>query len=159
MAIRGNIAVICMASALWAGQAFGLTPLPQPCSYEGTKVDGAEIVNSSREDNEFVVYITETRAERVVYYLEHCPSGKILRAKSGPEALPVDHPRSAQTLWDTMLAALESDAPVTLKQLQGQLRAHGLQTRRYTSKNESCACNAYAPDTRGRKRPYRKVTQ
>lgn len=159
MALWGNIAVACAASTLWVGQAFGLTPLPQPCSYEGTKVDGAEIVNSAREDNGFVVYMTETRAERVVYYLEHCPSGKILRAKSGPEALPVDHPRSANRLWDTMLAALETDAPVTLKQLQAQLRDQGLQTQRYTSKTESCACNAYAPDTRGRKKPYRKVPQ
>ena len=143
----------------WAAQAVALTPLPPPCAYEGVLVRGSEIVETDQGPNQFVAYLTEDKQSQMNVYIEHCPSGKTLRAISGPNSLPGHDPRSANAMYDTIDEAIGSPEPVSLRELQRRLKAQDIRTKRFTSKTESCACQAYYPQARGTKTPYRKVTQ
>ncbi len=137
-----------------AGPASALTPLPPPCAYGEDQVDGRQITYTTREANQFVTYEAYTKRQQVLLYLEHCPSGKILRSKSAPDSVQPDSPRSPSSVLDTVEAVLTSDQPYTMGDIQRVLKEQGVATRRFTSKAESCACQHYFPDARGSKAPY-----
>ncbi|MFK7751995.1 MAG: hypothetical protein AB8B51_05555 [Sedimentitalea sp.] len=155
------VLTLCAALVLpiLAGPTLALTPLPPRCAYDGSFVDGDEIIEVWNEANGFVTYSTQKPDTRSVYFLEHCPSGKILRATSGPYSLPASDQQSAENLWDVMNAALVTPEPVTMGEIQRLLRAQGIRTNRYTSKSESCACQSNWPDARGSKTPYERASQ
>ncbi|SHE45884.1 hypothetical protein SAMN05444273_101476 [Litoreibacter ascidiaceicola] len=142
--------------ALCAGEAFGLTPLPPPCAYSGDKVEGREITSASKWDNGVVTYTTYDQAEREYLYLEHCPSGKILRSKSQPYSLTSKGPRDAGEISATVYDALNSGTSYTIGDVQMLLRNQGVRTKRFTSKAESCVCQTHYPVLRGSKTPYKK---
>ncbi|RLJ60306.1 hypothetical protein BCF46_0504 [Litoreibacter meonggei] len=142
--------------ALCAGQAFGLTPPPPPCAYSGDMAEGREIASTGNWSNQFVSYTTYDKADRTYFYLEHCPSGRVLRSKSQPHSLTSTGPRDASEISATVYDALASETPYTMGDLQALLRDQGVPTKRFTSKRESCACQTYFPDTVGSKTPYKK---
>lgn len=156
MTVSRHITMSSIALVVGVGQSAALTPLPPPCAYSGDMVEGREIVNTAKWPNSFVSYASMDKAERTFFYLEHCPSGKFLRARSQPYSVGSSGPRDADEIAGTVYEALDADRPYTMGQIQALLRDQGVPSKRLTSKVESCACQTYFPDAVGTKTPYKK---
>ena len=98
-------------------------------------------------ENDFVTYQTfSPDLTRNRMYLEHCPSGQVLRAEFRPDA---SDPQGIYFLDRVM-----GSAPVTQSQLASEMQERGAKTRITKNRTESCACKEHYPETRGTKRPY-----
>ncbi|MEM7438374.1 MAG: hypothetical protein AAF393_02155 [Pseudomonadota bacterium] len=118
-----------------------------PCQLAGHD-RGWQIDWTAREVNGFVVYqtFTYTGPSRNRVFLEHCKSGRTMRADFSPSK---DGPLARH-----FIERVEGKAKVTQKQLASELKVRGAKTRLWTSRKESCACAVHYPQARGAKKPY-----
>ncbi|WP_158269921.1 hypothetical protein [Litoreibacter ponti] len=144
---------------LAAGPAAALTPLPPACAYSGDTAEGRGIVFVATHANRFVSYITTDDTDREWFYLEHCPTGQTLRARSAPRTASLGNTRHPENVRQVMFNALDAREGYTMGDIQGLLRAEGVATKRTTARAESCACHENFPDAVGAKTPYKKDTK
>ena len=147
---RFHIALCAGLGVLPAAGAFASSVVEEaPAVCNGDMVEGWPLNVAYEQPNQFVSYAAFADAgndKRL--YLEHCPSGRVLRV-------------AYRSMWNETDAIaehyherVEGKGLVTQDQLAEELAAMGAETKIWTSETESCGCHIFFPEARGDKTEY-----
>ena len=84
-----------------------------------------------------------------------CRSGKFVLLSRAPSGEMYDLPEAQAEVLDKLR---DGDA-ISLGKFQRVMKRAGVKAKRFSDTDETCTCNAYFPELRGKKNPYRGTNE